>query len=82
MTRFGMVERDFDTLAGYIAEVVIRDRNVRDEVRKLRQGYLEMKFCLPDNEAVPLAARILGSVFPKPGLIEGLAGELTKGIRS
>jgi glycine/serine hydroxymethyltransferase len=82
MTRFGMVERDFDTLAGYIAEVVIRDRNVRDEVRKLRQGYLEMRFCLPDKEAVPLAARILGSVFPKPGLIEGLAGELTKGIRS
>jgi len=79
MTRFGMVEKDFDALAGYMAEVIIRNKTVRDEVRKLRQGYLEMKFCLPAMEAVPLAARILRSVFPRPGLIESLAGELMKG---
>ena len=79
MTRFGMAEKDFDALAGYMAEVVIRDKTVRDEVRKLRQRYLEMKFCLPAKEAVPLAARILRSIFPRPGLIESLAGELTKG---
>ena len=79
MTRFGMAEKDFDALAGYMAEVVIRDKTVRDEVRKLRQRYLEMKFCLPVKEAVPLAARILRSIFPRPGLIESLAGELTKG---
>jgi glycine/serine hydroxymethyltransferase len=79
MTRFGMVEKDFDALAGYMAEVVIRNKTVRDEVRKLRQGYLEMKFCLPAKEAVPLAARILRSIFPRPGLIESLAEELIKG---
>jgi len=79
MTRFGMLEKDFDVLAGYIADVVIRNQKVRDEVRKLRQGYLEMKYCLPAKEAVPLAARILRSVFPLPGLIETLAEELAKG---
>jgi glycine/serine hydroxymethyltransferase len=79
MTRFGMVEKDFDALAGYMAEVIIRNKTVRDEVRKLRQGYLEMKFCLPAKEAVPLAARILRSVFPRPGLIKSLAEELIKG---
>jgi glycine/serine hydroxymethyltransferase len=79
MTRFGMVERDFDALAGYMADVVIRGQTVRDEVLRLRQGYLEMKFCLPPKEAVPLAARILRSVFPRPGFIESLAEELTKG---
>jgi len=79
MTRFGMLEKDFDVLAGYIADVVIRNQKVRDEVRKLRQGYLEMKYCLPAKEAVPLAARILRSVFPRPGLIETLAEELAKG---
>ena len=79
MTRFGMVEKDFDALAGYMAEVAIRNKTVQDEVRKLRQGYLEMKFCLPAKEAVPLAARILRSIFPRPGLIESLAEELTKG---
>jgi glycine/serine hydroxymethyltransferase len=80
MTRFGMVEKDFDALAGYMAEVVLRDRPVRDEVRKLRANYLEMKYCLPAKEAVPLAAQILRSVFPRPGFIEGLAAELTKGL--
>jgi len=80
MTRFGMGEKGFDALAGYMAEVVIRDKTVRDEVRKMRQDYLEMKFCLPAKEAVPLAARILRSVFPRPGFIESLADELAKGI--
>jgi glycine/serine hydroxymethyltransferase len=79
MTRFGMLEKDFDVLAGYIADVVIRNQKVRDEVRRQRQGYLEMKYCLPAKEAVPLAARILRSVFPRPGLIETLAEELAKG---
>jgi len=79
MTRFGMLEKDFDVLAGYIADVIIRNQPVRDDVRKLRQGYLEMKYCLPAKEAVPLAARILKSVFPRPGFIESLVEELAKG---
>jgi glycine hydroxymethyltransferase len=80
MTRFGMVEKDFDSLAGYMADVVIRGKTVQDEVRRWRQNYLEMKFCLPVEEAVPLAARILRSVFPRPGFIERLADELSQGI--
>ena len=80
MTRFGMVEKDFDALAGYMAEVIIRNRPVRDEVRDLRRNYLEMKYCLPPKEAVPLAARILKSAFPRPGFIDSLAAELTKGL--
>ena len=79
MTRFGMMEKDFDVLAGYIAEVVVRNKSVQDEVRKLRRDFLEMKFCLSSEEAVPLAARILESVFPRPGFIAGLAEELTEG---
>ena len=27
MTRFGMTEKDFDVLAGYLADVVIRNKN-------------------------------------------------------
>jgi glycine/serine hydroxymethyltransferase len=80
MTRFGMVEKDFDVLAGYMADVVIRDKPVQDELRRWRQNYLEMKFCLPAKEAVPLAARILRSAFPRPGFIESLTDELAKGI--
>jgi hypothetical protein len=39
-----------------------------------------MKYCLPARQAVPLAARVLRNVFPRPGFIESLAAELTKGL--
>jgi len=79
MTRFGMTEKDFDVLAGYLADVVIRNTSARDEVAKYRREFLEMKFCLPPAEAVPLAAKILKSVFPRPGLIDSLAESLSQG---
>jgi glycine/serine hydroxymethyltransferase len=78
MTRFGMAEKDFDVLAGHLAEVVIKNKKVKEEVRKLRRNYLEMKFCLPLKDSVSLAAKILKSIFPRPGLIEHLVEELAK----
>jgi len=78
MTRFGMVEKDFEPLAGVMADVILRERKVQDEVRAFRRGFLEMKYCLPTEEAVPLAARVLKSVFPREGLIERLAECLLK----
>ena len=78
MTRFGMVEKDFDPLAGYIADVIVRNKKVKEEVRKLRRNYLEMKFCLSLKDSLPVAAKILKSIFPRPGFIEHLVEELTK----
>jgi len=62
MTRFGMIEKEFDMLSDLIADVIIRDKNVKEETEKRRQDFLEMKFCLPKEEAIPLASRIL-SIF-------------------
>ncbi|MCK4234901.1 hypothetical protein KAX75_10765 [candidate division WOR-3 bacterium] len=59
MTRFGMKEKDFDTLSDYIADVIIKNKNVKEEVAKNRKEYLEMKYCLPKEEAIPLAEKIL-----------------------
>ncbi len=67
MTRFGMVEKDFDTLAGFMADVIIRDRNAAEAVSRYRQGFRTMGFCLPPEEAVPLAARIVAAAVPEPG---------------
>jgi glycine/serine hydroxymethyltransferase len=64
MTRFGMVGADFDRLAALIAEAVIRGRDVKDEVRRYRQKFLEMKYCVPPAEASRIGAEILESVFP------------------
>ncbi len=67
MTRFGMGEKDFDELSALIADVVIRDQKVKEEVRELRQKFLQMKFCLSPEEALPLAVGIIKSIFPYPG---------------
>jgi aminomethyltransferase len=45
MTRFGMEEGDFKILADYIAEVIRKNNNVKDEVEKFRSRFLEMRFC-------------------------------------
>ncbi len=78
MTRFGMEAKDFEVLAGYIAEVVIKNRKVGEEVEALRRNYLEMKYCLSAGQAAPAAAKILKSIFPRPGLVDSLVEELTK----
>ncbi|HMA53519.1 MAG TPA: hypothetical protein VKT17_03615 [Acidobacteriota bacterium] len=67
MTRFGMVEKDFDTLAGLMSDIIIRNKPAGAEVARYRKNFLTMGFTLPPAEALPLAARILSSVFPEPG---------------
>ena len=64
MTRFGMSEEDFDRLAGFMADVIIRSKCVKEEVAEYRKKFPEMKYCLPPEVSSRLAARILESVFP------------------
>lgn len=64
MTRFGMREKDFEALAGFIADVVIRDKKVKEDVKTYRQNFLEMKYCLPLKDAQAAAANVLNSIFP------------------
>jgi glycine/serine hydroxymethyltransferase len=67
MTRFGLTGTDFETLAGLIADCVIRNKPVKEDVKAFRRNFLEMKYCLPASEALPLAARVLAAAMPAPG---------------
>lgn len=67
MTRFGMVEKDFDTLAGLMSDIIVRNKPAGVDVARYRKNFLTMGFTLPPAEALPLAARILSSTFPGPG---------------
>ncbi|MFC2161328.1 hypothetical protein ACFLRX_06730 [Acidobacteriota bacterium] len=78
MTRFGMEEKDFDTLSGFIADIVIKGLNPGKEVKEFRQNFLKMKFCLSLEESLPLAARVLKSAFPYAGFTEMLMENLEK----
>ena len=78
MTRFGMMEGDFENLAGFIAEVVKKNTQVKEEVLRYRKRFLEMKYVLPRQKAAPIAARILQSILPSSDYAKMFTDSLTK----
>jgi len=54
MTRFGMGEDDFRTLAELISDVVVKDALVVDEVKSLRKRFSQLQFCFGDEEYADL----------------------------
>jgi glycine/serine hydroxymethyltransferase len=65
MTRFGMKEKDFEQLSEFVADVLIKKVDVKEQVKQFRQQFLDMHYCLPLDQAADLAAKILASIFPK-----------------
>lgn len=45
MTRFGLREKDFDTLARLIREVVLEGKDVKKEAARLRRNFKELHYC-------------------------------------
>ncbi|NTV81581.1 MAG: hypothetical protein HGA24_09190 [Candidatus Aminicenantes bacterium] len=78
MTRFGMVEKDFDRLAGLMSDIIVRDQPAGAEVARYRKGFLTMGFTLPPAEALPIAARILAAAVPDPGYAALFADNLRR----
>ena len=62
MTRFGFGEKEFETLAGLIADCVLRGKAVVEEAARLRAGFLEPRYCFTDRDV--------------DGALEALAGKL------
>ena len=63
MTRFGMKEEDFGELADYISQVILRGKSVAAEVAKYRKRFIEMKYCLPIEEAAPVIQKLWGALW-------------------
>lgn len=49
MTRFGMAQGDFESLAQIMADVILRQKNAKGEIIALRQNFLEMQYCFSDD---------------------------------
>jgi aminomethyltransferase len=45
MTRFGMETHDFQQLALWMADVILRNRSVKQEVAQFRKRFLDMLYC-------------------------------------
>jgi len=80
MTRFGMKEKDFEQLSGFVADVIIRNKKVKEEAKKFRENFLQMKYCLSPQEALPIAAKIIKSIFPYPDFADLFIENLEKNI--
>ncbi len=45
MTRFGMQPEDFQNIAQLMADVILRNKNVKKKITQLREQYLDMQYC-------------------------------------
>jgi len=50
MTRFGMLEQDFQEVAQLIHDVIVDDRDVKQDVADLRSKFVERQFCFESGE--------------------------------
>jgi len=50
MTRFGMQEKDFQTLAQFIHDVIVEGKSVKEDVKAFRQQFLQMQYCFTGKE--------------------------------
>ena len=76
MTRFGMKESDFEQLAEYLSECVKSNSSVKEKVKKLRQRFLTMQYCLPAEQSTSLAAKMLSSILPGDAYLGKFADNL------
>lgn len=60
MTRFGFTKEDFAKLAALMADCILRNRDVSQEIAKLRSEHLEMKYCFNDEEMNEALGNFLG----------------------
>jgi glycine/serine hydroxymethyltransferase len=64
MTRYGMKEGDFDGLARFIADIVLRNKRNAGEVAEFRGCFRTMAYCLEFEQILRIAPRLLESIFP------------------
>ncbi|MBQ4416656.1 MAG: glycine cleavage system aminomethyltransferase GcvT [Butyrivibrio sp.] len=63
MTRFGFGEKEFDALAQMMADCILHNKNISEDISKLRSGYLQMHYCFDDrafSDAVDAFAKKIG----------------------
>jgi aminomethyltransferase len=50
MTRFGMTTADFEALAQMMADVILKNKNVKEDVMAFRRRFLEMQYCFKGDD--------------------------------
>jgi aminomethyltransferase len=50
MTRFGFGKKEFEHLAELLADIILRNKNVKEDVKMMRSTFISMKYCFTDEE--------------------------------
>jgi aminomethyltransferase len=62
MTRFGMVEQDFQEMAVLFAAAVRGEKGIADKVAKFRRRFREMQFCFEGDEFAAAREKLLATL--------------------
>jgi len=61
MTRFGMKEMDFQTLAEMMHDVIVQNKPVKSQVTAFRKRFQEMQYCFSEKE-IPRVQKVLEAI--------------------
>jgi aminomethyltransferase len=61
MTRFGMKETDFQSLAELMHDVIVQNKQVKSQVVEFRKRFQEMHYCFSENE-IPRVQKVLEAI--------------------
>jgi aminomethyltransferase len=62
MTRFGMKEGDMQELAQFFYDVIVRQRQVKNDVALFRKKYQDMHFCFAEDATGDLLERLMQTI--------------------
>ena len=63
-----------------MADVVIRDKKAGPAVSAYRREFRTMKYCLPPEQAAPLAAKVAAGIFADRGAAAAFAENLRRAV--
>ena len=63
MTRFGMKEQDFDTLARFIADIILKKKDAAKEITEFRGRFTVMEYSLTPEQTAKIAPKLLATAF-------------------
>ena len=64
MTRFGMEARDFQQLAQLMADVIINQKSVQQDVAKFRKPFCRLRYCFDHDQIGKYLQEIQGLLLP------------------
>lgn len=62
MTRFGFGKEQFEQLAALMADVILRAKDVSEDVTRLREGFTTMRYCFDDEQMQTALEGFLGEI--------------------